>query len=302
MVSLKSIVRVIILVISGIAIVVVGGFMMGAVARLWLPKHKKKPDPNADTHEHNKSIISQFTKQAIPFTNKVGHSNEKAFELMFELTGVCPSDTVLDIACGSGLVSCAFARIANHVTGIDITPAMIERAKLLQNEKQLHNITWKIGDVLPLPFEDESFSLVITRYSFHHFVNPKAVLDEMKRVCKVGGRIMIVDVTPDADKVDAYNYMEKLRDTSHTKALTTEQLQKMINDIELINQKKGFYGLEMELEDQLSASFPNPGDDEKLRQLFTEDLTVNKLGVNSHLVGNKIYFIYPTSIIVGQRQ
>jgi hypothetical protein len=43
MVSFKSVVRAIVLVISGIAIVVVGGFMMGAVARLWLPKDKKKP-------------------------------------------------------------------------------------------------------------------------------------------------------------------------------------------------------------------------------------------------------------------
>ena len=47
MVSFKSVVRAIVLIISGIAIVVVGGFMMGAVARLWLPKDKKKPkDPD----------------------------------------------------------------------------------------------------------------------------------------------------------------------------------------------------------------------------------------------------------------
>jgi hypothetical protein len=50
MVSFKSVVRAIILIISGIAIVVVGGFMMGAVARLWLPKGKKKPK-NSDFNE-----------------------------------------------------------------------------------------------------------------------------------------------------------------------------------------------------------------------------------------------------------
>ena len=53
MASFKSVVRAIVLIISGIAIVVVGGFMMGAVARLWLPKDKKKPkdsdlDENTD--------------------------------------------------------------------------------------------------------------------------------------------------------------------------------------------------------------------------------------------------------------
>ena len=48
MASFKSVVKVIVLIISGIAIVVVGGFMMGAVARLWMPKDAKKPDSDND--------------------------------------------------------------------------------------------------------------------------------------------------------------------------------------------------------------------------------------------------------------
>ncbi len=51
MVSFKSITKAIVLIISGIAIVVVGGFMMGAVARLWSPKDAKKPDANNDETE-----------------------------------------------------------------------------------------------------------------------------------------------------------------------------------------------------------------------------------------------------------
>jgi len=54
MVSVKSVVRAIVLVISGIAIVVVGGFMMGAVARLWLPKDKKKPKDSDFENDSNK--------------------------------------------------------------------------------------------------------------------------------------------------------------------------------------------------------------------------------------------------------
>lgn len=55
MVSFKSVVRAIVLIISGIAIIVVGGFMMGAVARLWLPKDKEKPkDPDFDDTDGSK--------------------------------------------------------------------------------------------------------------------------------------------------------------------------------------------------------------------------------------------------------
>jgi ubiquinone/menaquinone biosynthesis C-methylase UbiE len=92
-------------------------------------------------------------------------------------------DTVLDVACGPGLMACAFAAVAGHVTGIDLTPAMIKRAKILQESKALPNLSWRIGDVLPLPFADAAFSLVFTRYSFHHLPDPKAVLAEMVRVC-----------------------------------------------------------------------------------------------------------------------
>ena len=58
--------------------------------------------------------------------------------------------------------------------------------------KGLSNLTWKVGDILPLPFVDEPFSLVLSRYSFHHFLDPKAVLSEMIRVCRPGGRVMVV--------------------------------------------------------------------------------------------------------------
>ena len=258
--------------------------------------------PDIKIQEHNENIISQFTKQAVPFTKKMEHSHEGAFRLMFEVTGVTNDDTVLDVACGPGLVSCAFATIANHVTGIDITPAMIEQAKLLQDSKKLENITWKIGDVTSLPFEDNSFSLVITRYSFHHIMDPISVLSEMKRVCKLGGRIVVIDVTPEKDKADRYNKMEKLRDSSHVKAFTISEFEYMFNQSNIAIQKTESYGLEMDLDGQLKASFPNPGDEVKIREMFEEDVKLNNLGVNSYIKNNKIYFQYPTSIIVGYKK
>ena len=87
--------------------------------------------------EHNLSIIDQFTKQTTPFAEQKFHSNESEFKLMFELSEVNKYDTVLDVACGPGLVTTAFATKAKHVTGIDITPAMIDKAKEIQKEKNL---------------------------------------------------------------------------------------------------------------------------------------------------------------------
>src|SRR6266540_3421755 len=115
--------------------------------------------------EHRRLILDQFTRQAVPFSQMRDHSPE----LILAAAEVRPDDTVLDVACGPGLMPCAFAEVAQHVTGIDLTPAMSVRAKVLQQSKGQTNLTWRIGDVLPLPFADAAFSLVFTRYSFHHF-------------------------------------------------------------------------------------------------------------------------------------
>ncbi|MER5174245.1 MAG: class I SAM-dependent methyltransferase [Candidatus Nitrosocosmicus sp.] len=251
--------------------------------------------------DHNDNIISQFTKQAIPFAQLSQHSNHYGLELVLKLGEPKQSDTVLDIACGSGIVSCEFAKMVSHVTGIDLTPAMIEQAKVLQHEKHLDNITWKIGDVSDLPFKDNSFSIVITRYSFHHMIEPKKVLEEMNRVCTSGGKVIVIDVTPDEDKADAFNHVEKLRDSSHVTALTFSKLENMMKKVGLINLKFEYHDLEMELEKILQSSFPKPEDIHKIIQVFKEDLTKNNLGMKSYLKDNKIYFYFPISFIVGNK-
>src|SRR5215475_11304643 len=107
--------------------------------------------------KHRDLILDQFTRQATPFATAPGIQDEAALRLVVEFSGAGADETVLDVACGPGILVCAFARVAKHVTGIDITPAMLDRARTLQKEKGLTNITWQQGDVLPLPYPDASF-------------------------------------------------------------------------------------------------------------------------------------------------
>jgi len=253
-----------------------------------------------DSQYHNNLIIDQFTKQAIPFTQNAAHSAEYAVKRLTTLSDVSKKDPVLDVACGSGLLSCELARVAHHITGIDITPAMIE-ANLLKEEKNLNNIKYEIGDVSHLPYDDASFSLVVTRYSFHHLVDPSSVLSEMKRVCMRKGRVVVIDVTPASANVGMYNYIENLRDPSHIKALTFAELQEMFKEIGLTIINTDFFKIEMDLKRLVQASFPNTEDINKIRQLFIEDVQNNILGVNSHYVGTEIHFTFPTSMIIAQK-
>jgi ubiquinone/menaquinone biosynthesis C-methylase UbiE len=248
--------------------------------------------------EHQRLIREQFTKQAIPFSQMQNHSPE----LLLAASGAGPTDTVLDVACGPGLMACAFAKVAWHVTGIDLTPAMIEQAKVMQQSDSLTNLTWHVGDVQRLPFAAASFSLVFNRYSFHHFLDPKVVLAEMVRVCSHGGRVVVVDVfTSGPEQAEEYNRMEKLRDPSHVRALALEELTALLTQAGLQDLRTQLYRHEVELEQVLQRSFPNHGDADTIRQIFAEDLSVNRLGVGAHSREGSIHYAYPIAVVVGQK-
>jgi ubiquinone/menaquinone biosynthesis C-methylase UbiE len=252
-----------------------------------------------ETQAHQRLIVDQFTKQAVPFAQMPDASPEQ----LLAATEVGPTDTVLDAACGPGVLACAFAQVASHVTGIDLTPAMIEQARALQQSHRLANLTWRIGHVLPLPFADDSFSLVVTRYSFHHFLDPKAVLAQMVRVCAPGGRVAVVDVfTSSPEQAEAYNRMEKLRDPSHVRALSLEELTGLFHEAGLQNVRRQFYKHAFGLEPVLQGSFPNPGDAYKVRRLFEDDLGVNRLGLGVHRKEGDVHFAYPIVILVGHKR
>src|SRR5262245_22125771 len=233
--------------------------------------------------EQRRLILDQFTRQAVPFSELPAHSNDEANRLLVDMSQVGPEDNVLDVACGPGLVACSLAEVARQVTGIDLTPAMIEQARARQRSTGLTNLNWIVGDAVPLPFPDAAFSVVVTRYSLHHFLDPMAVLAEMVRACSSGGRVAVIDVfTSSPEQAEAYDRVEKLRDPSHVRALPLEELTGLCHDAGLRDTRTAFFRLEMELEMLLAASFPKAGDAARIGKTFAEDIGVDRLGLGAH--------------------
>jgi ubiquinone/menaquinone biosynthesis C-methylase UbiE len=251
--------------------------------------------------DHQAAILDQFSRQAGPFSRQPAHSREDFLSLMLKMSGAGPEDEVLDVACGPGLVALYFAAQTKQVTGIDLTPAMIERARQLQQETGLTNLTWRIGDVLPLPYADESFSLVLSRYSFHHFLDPRAVFAEMLRVCRKGGTVLVADVAMAPKKRDFFDREEKLRDPSHTRTLTPAEFLLLAEELGLKEVRTEFTQTVRNLEAHLKASFPHPGDEEKVRKIFREDIGRDRLGLGARWQGGEIHFAYPIIILAGRK-
>ena len=247
--------------------------------------------------EHQDRILDQFSRQAVLFGGSPQIRDEVALNRIVDLAEAGLSDTVLDVACGPGLLACAFARVTRHVTGIDVTPKMLEQARELQRKQGLENLTWQEGNVPPLPYADSSFSIVSTRFAFHHFLDPLAVLKEMRRVCRPGGRVVVADTAPALIKADAFNRMEQLRDPSHVRALSPEELLDLFAAAGLLEPHLKSDALPYELESFLARSFPKDGDADRIRQLFAESLQSDSLGVAAIRKDGEVRFSFPTVIV-----
>jgi SAM-dependent methyltransferase len=243
---------------------------------------------------HDQRIVSQFTRWAKPFAELPIHAEASALARTIAACAPAPDLDMLDVACGPGILACALADHARHVTGIDITPAMIDQARMRQAGAGLDNVAWHVGDAVALPFEDGRFDRVTTRYSFHHMPDPAAALAEMKRVCRAGGRIVVIDATPSPDTQRAYDAMELLRDPSHASALTLDQLRRIGRGAGLREMLIDGYRLEARL-DTLADSEDMPA----LIAMFDADIAsgADRIGVGARHASDGIRFHFPVSIV-----
>lgn len=106
-----------------------------------------------------------------------------------------PGMRILDVACGAGQLSIPAARAGAKVTGIDIAPNLIEQARARAKAENL-DAHFDEGDAEMLPYEDNSFDLVISLIGAMFAPRPELVAAELKRVCRPGGKIIMGNWTP----------------------------------------------------------------------------------------------------------
>jgi SAM-dependent methyltransferase len=243
-------------------------------------------------------ILDQFTRQAAPFRESPGIRDDTALRLVLSMTGAAPSDRSLDVACGPGLLVCAFARVVAHATGVDVTPAMLDQARDEARAQGVSNVSWDLGDGASLPYPSRTFTIVTCRFALHHIEDPLAVLREMKRVSAGGGRIAVIDSAPATAKADAFNRMEKLRDPSHVRAMPVDELQSLFDAAELPPPRTETYRMDGELEGLLRRSFPDPGDDVGVRALVEASLDDDRIDMQPRRDGGRIRYGFPVAVLV----
>ena len=109
---------------------------------------------------------------------------------------VRPGDRVLDACCGTGDLAVAAERAGGRVTGLDFSPAMLERA-----HRKSQTVDWVEGDLLALPFEDAAFDVVTVGFGIRNVADLEAGLRELARVLRPEGRIACLEITQPAGRL-----------------------------------------------------------------------------------------------------
>jgi ubiquinone/menaquinone biosynthesis C-methylase UbiE len=107
-----------------------------------------------------------------------------------------PGMSLLDVGCGPGTITADLARRlapGGRVVGIDAAPAVIDEARATAAESGLASLSFEVGDLYSLPFDDASFDVVHAHQVLQHVGDPVAALAQMRRVCRTGGLVAVRD-------------------------------------------------------------------------------------------------------------
>lgn len=116
---------------------------------------------------------------------------------LVSFAGIQAGQKVLDVACGTGVAAVTAARAGAIVSGLDLTPELLERARY-NSQLAGVKIAWHEGDVENLPFEDAAFDAVLSQFGHIFAPRPEVAIGEMLRVLRPGGTIAFSTWPPDA--------------------------------------------------------------------------------------------------------
>lgn len=150
-----------------------------------MPADQQTPTPAVSTrHPYGEFELAGWQRAAAAYAETFAAVSNPFVPALLNAVAIQAGANLLDVACGTGLVSAAAAARGANVTGIDFSPNMVAQAR-----RRYPALTFHEGDAAALPFEDASFDAVVIGFGLHHFPYPVHALAEARRVLRRGGRL-----------------------------------------------------------------------------------------------------------------
>ena len=244
--------------------------------------------------EHVDRIRAQFTRQAGAYSRMRATRDDTSHRLLVGHSGAGEADRVLDVACGPGFLTLAFAEKAGSVVGLDATEALLDVARAEASARGIQNVEFQQGDATRVEHPDARFDIVSCRAAFHHFPEPERVLAEMTRVAKPGGRLLVVDMlgSSDPEKTARRDELERLCDPTHARCLPEVEFEGLFRDagLEIVHRPKPV--LDQDVDEWLEHGGPSEADAARARELLEQSIEGDLFDLDVRREAGRLCFSY----------
>ena len=158
--------------------------------------------------------------------------DDKHLEMLLDMIGTDVQGNILDIGTGTGYLAFPLAEMfpKNEVTGIDITPQMIEKNTKKAIEERRRNIKFISFDGIHYPFAEENFALITTRYAFHHFPDIEQRVEQISSLVKKGGYILVSDpIRAERDTKHVIDKFMAVKGDGHIQFYTANEIEELFS-------------------------------------------------------------------------
>jgi len=261
------------------------------------------PSPPPDNRE---LVRERFTRTAAEFAKFSLTARAQEAELLVNLAALRGDELALDLACGPGTFTRAFAPRVKFILGVDLTPALLAQAREASVKAGLKNAGFALGDATRIPLPEWTVDLAVCAYSLHHFTDAEVALRELSRVVTPGGRVAIVDlVAPEEPpRAAANNEIERARDASHATTLRQSDLRRMLFDAGLRVRAWQVTERLRDFDEWMQIAGWRRGDTayERTRSLMEAAMHHDAAGFHPRLVGGNIEWMQTSVFLVAERK
>jgi ubiquinone/menaquinone biosynthesis C-methylase UbiE/broad specificity phosphatase PhoE len=194
-------------------------------------------EPAKSAEDNLETVRRVFDRVAAQHAGNHQPPDDETMERFLRFAHFPENARLLEIGSGTGHIALALAqRGASEVVGVDVSPGMLEQAEYLRlssvDSTTARRVSFRLASAHALPFDNQSFDVVVCRFLFHLIGKPASTLQEIRRVIKPSGLLILVDLLGDEDAVKraTQDAIEERRNPGHRAARSLQQYRRMLTE------------------------------------------------------------------------
>lgn len=229
------------------------------------------------------AILKHYQRVANAPASGTPYPGEQELNALVRLADPRGDERVLDVATGTGSLALAFAPHVAAVLGVDLSPAMLERAETARATAGLANVHFRLGEIGALPLPERSYDIITCHNLLHYASDLAGLLTLLRRLLATGGRLLIDEPLGNDDPVKraTLNAIVLRRDPGITQIWSAGEIAAALDAAGLRILKSERYSLSRDLDEWLARAAADEATRNSVRSMFEAGVDADAAGLHS---------------------